>query len=128
MRTILLLAVTVVLPELFAGCSNDKPASEISDLQARLDAAMAMNDVAKRNSALAAVAEDAATRGEHEVVKKALNEINDPLVKNRSAANAASKLAAAGKRAEATEVANMITDPSMRNDVLSKLAKGEPGG
>lgn len=126
MRVILLVAV--VLSGLFAGCSNEKQASTPSDLPARLDAALAINDVPTRNSALATVAEDAATWGEHEVVKKAIGEINDVSFKNSTAAGAASKLAGAKKRAEATEVANMINDVPLRNKVLSKLANGEPGG
>ena len=129
MRCILLLTVAITLFGLAGGCSNDRPndepISETSDLQGRLEAAMAVTDIFGRNDALIKVAEDSAIQGDPNVVRTAIGEIRDPFAKNESAANAALKLAASGEVAGATEVAKMITDPARRNSVLSKLAKGE---
>jgi hypothetical protein len=93
-------------------------------LGGRLEAALAISDPHKRDSALDRVAQEAAEGADAEVTKKALAEIRDPLLRDSAAAACAAKLAGAGKFVAWTEVAKTTRDPTRRDDVLEKLAKG----
>jgi hypothetical protein len=108
---------------LMAGCDSSKPVAS-GPIGGRLDAALAITDLSKRNSALAKVAEDAGAAGDADTAKKSIEKITDLNVRNDAAAAAAFKLAEVGKHAEATEVAKKITDLNKKDSVLSKLAKG----
>jgi hypothetical protein len=119
-RPCVLLALGLTL-----GCGSSNIANQTPEaLNGRLDAASALVDLGKRDDALVKVAEDAASAGLAEIVKKALSKVTDIGEKDAAAANCALKLAKAGKGPEATEVAKSITDLGKRDSVLSKLAKG----
>jgi hypothetical protein len=120
MRYLLWVILVVGVSGLGTGCSQDKPPP---NFPAKLDAALAINDVPSRDKALASVAEDAAPAGEADIVKKAVSKISDVPTRDKTAADAALKLAAAGKSAEAVEVAKMISDVPTRDRTLSKLTK-----
>jgi len=106
------------------GCSSSTSNQSPAALNGRLEAALGLTDSDKRDVALVKVAEDAATAGEAEVVKKALSRVTDSSKKDEAAEYCALKLAKAGKGPEAAEVAKTITDSAKRDSVLSKLAKG----
>jgi hypothetical protein len=120
MRSLLLVILIVAVSGLGAGCGRDKP---VGDLQGKLDAALAINDVPTRDTALANVADSAAAAADAEIVKKAVSKINDVPTKDKAAASAALKLGSAGKSTEAAEVAKMINDVPLRDRTLSKLTK-----
>ena len=95
-----------------------------SDLKARLDAAKAITFTSERDSALAAVARDAAKAGDAGVTKGAIGGIVFTSAKDEAAAESALRLAAAGQGTAANEVAQMITFTSVRDATLKKLATG----
>ena len=106
------------------GCSSSTSNQTPEALNGRLEAALALTDTGKRDGALVKVAEDAASAGQAEVVKKALSRVTDIGKRDDAAENCALKLAKAGKGAEAADVAKTITDSGKRDSTLSKLAKG----
>jgi hypothetical protein len=107
----------------FSGTKADPGKAALSG---RLEAALAISDPSKRDSALDRVAQEAAEGGDAEVTKKALAQINNPLVRDATAAACAAKLAAAGHFAAGAEVAKTIQNPTRRDEALEKLAKGSP--
>ena len=110
-------------PATFSGTKADPGKAALSG---RLEAALAISDPYKRDSALDRVAQEAAEAGDPEVTKKALAALRDPLLRDSAAAACAAKLATAGQLAAGTEVAKTIQEPNRRDDVLEKLAKGSP--
>ena len=118
--TCLMLALLLVL-----GCRQEATHQATPDqLKGRLDAAMAMTNVADKCDALAAIAKDAVDANEGEIVKKALDQMTNVAQKNDAAYACALKLSDRGDSQRATEVAKMITNVSQRNEALSKIAKG----
>jgi len=115
-----MLALLLVL-----GCRQEATHQSTPDqLKGRLDAAMAMTNVADKCDALAAIAKDAVDANEGEIVKKALDQMTNVAQKNDAAYACALKLSDRGDSQRATEVAKMITNVSQRNEALSKIAKG----
>jgi predicted Zn-dependent protease len=92
----------------------------------RLDAAMAMTDLNKRDDALKVIAQDAASAGDPEFVQQALQKFMNLNLKDEAAAAAALKLAANGQNEAAVEVAKTMVDLNKRDQVLQKVAKGTP--
>jgi hypothetical protein len=108
------------------GCSQGTtpPPVTTEQLKGRLEAAEAINNVAKRNEVLQAVAEDAADAGDSEIVKRVLDKMNNVAQKNHLASSCALKLAERGKSQDAVEVAKTITNVAKKNETLGKIAKG----
>ena len=106
------------------GCSSSTSNQTPEALNGRLEAALALIDANNRDSALVKVAEDAASAGQADVVKKSLSRVTDIGKKDDAAENCALKLAKAGKGTEAAEVAKSIVDSGKRDSTLGKLAKG----
>jgi hypothetical protein len=106
------------------GCGTNPSNLTPEALNGRLEAGLALTDSGKRDSALVRVAEDAASVGQADVVKKALSRVTDTGNRDDAAQNCALKLAKAGKGSEAAEVAKTITDSGKRDSTLGKLAKG----
>ena len=109
------------------GCSTEPAQLAASPLKGKLDAAMAIRDGIKRDDALLKVAVDAASLGEVEVAKKAVQEIRDGIKHDDAAARCAVPLAEQGKTKEATTIANLIRDAVKRDDTLAKIASGRTG-
>jgi len=116
---------------LLLGCAS-KPASQsnedltLDQLKGRLDAALSMSNLNQRDEALKAVAENAASAGQAELVKQALGKFTNLNVKDEVAAACALKLSAAGHAQEGVEVAKMMTNINMRDEALRKIAQGKP--
>jgi hypothetical protein len=94
-------------------------------LKGRLDAALSVNNISRRDQALKAIAEDAASAAETELVKQVLEKFNNLSLKDETAVACALKLSAAGQYQSAVEVAKMINNLSKRDEVLQRIAKGE---
>jgi hypothetical protein len=109
------------------GCTNESAQLAASPLKGKLDAAMAIRDGIKRDDALMKVAVDAASMGEVEVARKAVQEIHDGIKHDEAAARCAVPLAEQGKTKEATTIANLIRDGLKRDDTLSKIASARTG-
>jgi hypothetical protein len=92
------------------------------DLFARFDAAKGIFGFSEKDTAMAAVARDAAAVGEVEIAKKALGQITDFSNRDDAARNAARRLAENGHRTEALEIARTITAFSTRDATLRELA------
>src|SRR5438067_4571613 len=84
------------------GCGDGGSGKSHSPLQGRLDAAAAIEDRASREQALAKVAVDAASAGEVDVVKRALEKVEDRASRESKKQQCALLLAKGGKTAEAT--------------------------
>ncbi|HEY9508509.1 MAG TPA: hypothetical protein VIV82_01480, partial [Verrucomicrobiae bacterium] len=93
-----------------------------AELSARFDAAKGIFGFSEKDTAMAAVARDAAAMGEVEIAKKALGQITGFSNRDDAARNAARRLAEKGHRAEALEIARMITAFSTRDATLRELA------
>lgn len=124
-RFLLPAAWTVLLCGL--GCSTEPAQLATSPLKGKLDAAMAIRDGIKHDDALLKVAVDAASVGEVEVAKKAVQEILDGIKHDDAAARSAVSLAEQGKTKEATAIANLIHDGVKRDDTLAKVASARSG-
>jgi len=92
------------------------------DLSARFEAAKGIFAFSEKDSAMAAVARDAAAAGEAEIAKKALGQITGFSNRDDAARIAARRLAQNGHRAEALEIARTITAFSTRDATLRELA------
>lgn len=120
----------VCLIVVMAGCRPANPPRapgaglSSSSLKARLEAALAITYSGDRDTALAAVARDAARAAEADVTKAALQRITFTGAKDAAAADCAVLLANAGQGAAANEVAKMITFTGTRDEALKKLATG----
>jgi len=110
-----MLTVMMVLP----GCgSNSTP----EKLQGRFNAANAISDTSKRDSALITVAKDAAEVGNGEVAKNAVLKISNLIRRSSTAAEVAVALADAGELDAAAEVAKQIAETEQRNKILEQIA------
>jgi hypothetical protein len=89
-----------------------------------LDAALSMTHLNQRDEALKAVAEDAASAGDAELVKQALEKFTNLNLKDEVAAASALRLSAGGQDQAAVQVAKMMMDLNKRDDVLQRIAKG----
>jgi len=127
MRRSLLAAAPWVVLLCGLGCSTEPAQLAASPLKGKLDAAMAIRDGIKHDDALLKVAVDAASVGEVEVAKKAVQEIHDGIKHDDAAARSAVSLAEQGKTKEATAIANLIHDGVKRDDTLSKVASARSG-
>ena len=124
--------IFVALCLLLAGCGHRSTKANVSsetteassDFAGRLEAAKAIFDSNKRDSALVTVSLDAANAGEGEVAKAAVASIFDSNAKDDAAYNAAVALAKAGKGQEAKAVADLIFDSNRRDSALAKIASG----
>src|ERR1043165_3888440 len=122
MRTLLL---AVLMAAAAFGCAKRiqvATPTPPSDLSARLRAAEAITFPSNRDSALAAVARDAAKSGNIPVLKKALGGMVFINTKDAAAAQCADILIEGKQLAAATEVANTITFINNRDAVLQKIA------
>jgi hypothetical protein len=97
------------------------PSLTEENLNARLEAALKIQNVFDRDPALAGVAKDAAKVGWAKLVTKAVAAVG-PLNKDDVAAECAAELAKAGQRQAALEVAQMINNIFTRDATLKKLA------
>lgn len=113
--------LTLLAIVLLVGCSRS-PNSTPEGLQGRFQAAQNIQDVAKRDSALATVAEDAGKAGAGEIAVKAIAAISSPDFRDATAARVAESLAKAGKQGDAVEVAKKIDSPNVRNATMEKIA------
>jgi hypothetical protein len=95
---------------------------ESHEFATRLDAAMGVQDVTKRDDALARVARDAAKRGRVGVVKRALTEMSVLEKHDATASEAALTLAGVNTGEDAVPVAKTIANQSLRDDTLAKIA------
>ncbi|HEU5122717.1 MAG TPA: protein kinase [Verrucomicrobiae bacterium] len=93
-----------------------------AELSARLEAAKGIFGFSQKDSAMAAVARDAAAAGEAEIVKQALGQITGFSNRDDAARIAARRLAQNGHRTEALEIARTITAFSTRDATLRELA------
>jgi hypothetical protein len=92
------------------------------DFAERLNAAMSIVDLNKRDDALTAVANAAAAAGQADVTRQALGRTVDINKRDAAAESCALALAKADKRAEANAVARQILDLTRRDRTLAKLA------
>jgi len=117
---------------LLAGCGHRTTKTTVpaestdtsSDFSGRLEAAKAIFDSTKRDSALATVSLDAAKAGEGEVAKAAVASMFSSNAKDDAAYNAAIALAKAGKGQEAKAVADLIFSTNRKDAALAKIASG----
>lgn len=110
------------------GCHDSSPPPQsrsVSGLQGKLDAALAIREITRRDDALASVAEEAGDAGDVEVAKGALKAMSELTRHDRAAAASALKLADHGMTGEATEVAKTIKEITKRDATLSQIAKGK---
>jgi hypothetical protein len=113
---------------MLSACNNERSDPEQAAFQAKLDSALAITDIPKRDSALAKVAADAGAAGFADIARKAVSKITDIPARDNAASTAALNLATAGKHDDAKDIAKSITDIPKRDNTLSQLAKGAPGG
>lgn len=108
-----------------AGCS-EKPTtrSTVEQLNGRLTAALAINDMNQRDAALKAVALDAAEAAQGEIVKRAVYEIHDATVMDGTTYACALKLVERGQTQAAADAAKLMHDATKANDILGRIAKG----
>lgn len=98
-----------------------------STYASRLEAALAIATISTRDEALSQVAVDAASVGDGDITKKAVEAISSFAMKDQAGSKAALLLAKAGKGDDANIVAKMIATNSVRDQTLGKIAKGEYG-
>jgi hypothetical protein len=96
--------------------------SVLRDLNARFDAAREILAFTEKDSAMAALARDAAATGEVSIVRKALDQMTAFTVRDEATREAARRLAVNGHRAEALELARTITAFTIRDATLRELA------
>ena len=111
---------------LVAGCKD--PASTTTapptEIQGRLDAALAMKGDTARHNALVKLAQDAAEAGDAYVVLKAIEAVDAGTARDNTCAICSEALARMGKTAEAMAVAKQISNETARNNTLSKITSG----
>jgi serine/threonine protein kinase len=117
----------VPLMWMFLATAPEQSATELprSPIQAKLDAALAIQNVSQRDDALFKVAAEAAAEGAVATTKTALREIRNIDQHDVAAAGCALKLAKVGRLATANEVAKEIRNSSRRDQILKKLANGD---
>src|SRR5947208_5321627 len=92
MRLLSICAAAMLVRSL-GGSDRTRHDPESAPLQGRLDAAMAITDLNKRDAALAAVAIDAAAGGDDEIAAKATGKMSNLNERDNAMATAALKLA-----------------------------------
>lgn len=92
-------------------------------LDARVQAAASIVMLETRDEALKAVALDAATDGDIEVVKQALQKMHRVTAKDETASQCAVRLAQAGQIQGAGEVAHMIFYLNVRDQTLQRIVQ-----
>jgi hypothetical protein len=100
-----------------------RPGSE--QLQGRLDAALAMTNLNRRDEALRAIAEDATAAGDVALTKRVLEHFTSLNLKDQTAAACALKLSEAGQPQAAVEVAQRMHNLNQRDEVLERIAKAK---
>ena len=120
-RFLCLLCLTMPQPGCFGG--NDAALQSAQQMEARLEAAKAINLATKRDAALGTVALDAAAAGHGEVALEAVSAIALRTTHDESAAQAARGLAASRNWAAATQVAQTIILVTRRDAILTELAE-----
>ena len=110
---------------LFMGCSEHRTSHVTSEqLNGRLTAALAVNDMNQRDVALKSVAQDAAEAAQGEIVKRAVYEIHDAALMDQVTYDCALKLVERGQAQAAADAAKMLHDTSKANEVLGRIARG----
>jgi hypothetical protein len=126
MRTVAVFAVVVGLSAVVAGCgSRDGPPGAAGAFASRFDAAKAIGNPTTRADAMYQLALDAASGGDLETTKKALDATGDPLKRDEAASKAALNLARIGKGDDANVTARTIGNPTLRDQTLARIAKGD---
>ena len=115
--TIALIAIATLL----TGCNNPNP----DNLTTRLKAATNITDSNTKQTALAKLAEDAASAGKPDTTTAALQKITDTNLRNTTAHKTALTLAKAGHTTAATTIAQTITDTNQKDETLSQIAKNQ---
>ncbi|MGO8696399.1 MAG: protein kinase domain-containing protein [Limisphaerales bacterium] len=102
--------------------SNQELEAARQTLAGRLAAAAAIGNGEARDSALGAVAVDAAKTGDIELVNNALRQMRDFNQRNQAARESALQLAKHGLRMQAIDIAKDISDGNLRDQTLTELA------
>lgn len=120
-RFLCLLCLAAPQPGCFGG--NDAARQSAHQMEARLEAAKAINLATKRDEMLGTVALDAAASGHGKVTLEAVSEIALQTTHDEIAAQAARALAASRNWTDATKVARTIILVTRRDAVLAELAE-----
>ena len=107
----------------FSLASADTGPMSPDTLNARLEAASGIDNVAAKDKALGALAANAASAGEVEILKDSLRQISSSTLRDQAAHESAGLLAAQGLRSQALEIAKTIENDSARDQALSELAR-----
>jgi len=120
-----LACLTITFGATAAGpAESPDPPADASTFQARLEAALKITNFATRDSALGAIASDAADLGLDQIVSQAVQGMMNFASKDEAASTCAARLAAAGQGIAANRVAGMIMNPITRDETFDKLARG----
>lgn len=120
-RFLCLLCLVAPQPGCFGG--NDAAQQSAQQMEARLEAAKAINLATKRDEMLGKVALDAAAAGHGDVTLQAVSAIALQTTHDEIAAQAARALAASRSWTAATQVAQTIILVTRRDAVLAELAE-----
>ena len=104
-----------------APVQTDNPSDETFEV--RLEAASVMSDFTAKDSALGALAVDAAKAGNPKAASDSLKKMADFTARSQAALGAVRELAKRGLRKPAFEIANSIPDFTIRDQALSELAR-----
>ena len=116
MRPSLLIA-GAILTGLFLGCGDG------ASLETRLESALAIQDIARKDSALRPIALDAAQSGDKEVCKKAIEGITISSIRDETAVYCLRVFRKAGNGDVALEIAKLIKVQPIRDKILSELSQ-----
>ena len=112
MRPYFLLAILLVV---VSGCGSGKIATgDSASFAGQLEAAKAISNSTKRDSALSSLAMEAAKAGEGDIAKQSVASISNSSVKDDAGYNASVALARAGKTEDAKRVADSISNSTNR--------------
>jgi len=107
----------------FGLASADAGPMSPDTLNARLEAASGIDNVAAKDKALGALAANAASADVVEIVKDALRQISNSALRDQTAHECAGLLAVQGLRNQALEIAKTIENDNIRDQALSELAR-----
>ena len=118
-----LLSLVVLL--WLGGCGKDTatPTPDVSNYEARLEAALEISNLSTRDEALSGLAIAAAEKGKGQTVLRAVQAISDLSTRDNVAARSAAKLADAGAEDAALQVAREISNLSTRDEALQTIAQ-----
>jgi hypothetical protein len=96
--------------------------SPSTEMEGRLEAALAMAEGVLRHNTLVNVAKDAADKGEGEVVLRAVAAMGNGVARDNLCAACSLRLAKQGMSSMATSIAKEMADENARNNVLARIA------